>query len=393
MTDVPSKTRVVILGGAGGAAAAKKLSRLDNLAVTLVDAKAHFELTLATPRILGQLTEEAVRAEFRRYTLPYAEIAPNATIVVDTVAAIGDKTVTLASGNRLDFDVLLVALGSLYASPWKWPVAAGGASSSQDGGSKPPASLEEREEELLRYWRQVRAAKSIFVLGGGTVGVEVAADLALANPQTHITLAHSSAELLPRCPSSMRRKAAAFFEHLSNVTLLLGERFGRKSGEDGEVQVFESPSGKTIEADLVFKTIGFTPANAPIKAGPLADAVNENGCLRVRATLQVYGHDNIFAIGDIADVDGEPSPEKMLYRSMEQAKVVIANIKGFAKDGRCPKQWSGVPLSAQIVSLGQKHSIAKLGPTTIVGWTWAGSCIAAKIKTKTFTDTMRDLRA
>lgn len=54
----------------------------------------------------------------------------------------------------------------------------------------------------------------------------------------------------------------------------------------------------------------------------LDDKLASNGALKVNEHLQVDGYDNIYAIGDCADVK-EP---KMAYHAELHAKVVATNI-------------------------------------------------------------------
>ena len=83
------------------------------------------------------------------------------------------------------------------------------------------------------------------------------------------------------------------------------------------------------EADLVLWAIGRTRPNSAFLP---TDVLDDHGFVRVDDHLQVVGHPNVFAIGDVAATD----PNRSSARNWGH-RVVVANIKAVAA-GRPEKQ-------------------------------------------------------
>lgn len=63
--------------------------------------------------------------------------------------------------------------------------------------------------------------------------------------------------------------------------------------------------------------------------------VDENGRVLVQPTLQVVGHSNIFAAGDITNV----KEQKQLMKAQAHAEVVVANIISLIKGQTALKEY------------------------------------------------------
>ena len=113
MTDTSSqRPSVVVLGGGyGGINAAKALD--DVAEVTLVDPTDAFVHNVAAWRAL-------VEPEWLdRIFLPYKHLLANGRFVRDSAVAVDGRRVTLASGDVLEPDYLVLATGSSYPFPAK----------------------------------------------------------------------------------------------------------------------------------------------------------------------------------------------------------------------------------------------------------------------------------
>jgi pyruvate/2-oxoglutarate dehydrogenase complex dihydrolipoamide dehydrogenase (E3) component len=74
--------------------------------------------------------------------------------------------------------------------------------------------------------------------------------------------------------------------------------------------------GEKIRTDVAFFCVGFVPNTEFMQAGN-ANLLSERGHIKVNEHMQVEGHPNIFALGDVADVDEEklaqaPPPSSFL---------------------------------------------------------------------------------
>lgn len=353
---------VVILGGGpGGAYAAQKLDKLKECRVTLVDTKGFCEYVPGTPMMVaGTRPDGSFDALVDEATVPHTRYVKNGEVVVGRVEAVSDdfKSVTLVGGRKIEADYLVVATGTAYEAPWKVPV---------------DVRLDD-VDAYKAYLREKRAtveeAKSVLVIGGGAVGVEVAAEVAVSFPDKKVALVSSSDALLPEQNAKLGARALDFFGTKENVTVLAGERCER--GDDGAYTT--SVTGTRVEADLVFVCYGIRPNSGYLPAA----ALDGRGFVRVdQETLQVEGHAHALAVGDVANIAAfSKTTKSAMEHGPHAAKVVEALIKGKA----VPKIGSEPP--GFITALGPGSGVADLGFITLTGWTSGGSAIAGFIKTK-----------
>ena len=155
---------VVVGGGYAGVMAANRLTRSDDLAVTLVSPRRTFVERIRLHQVVGGSADAVV---------DYREVLAEAVrLVVDTVTRIdpAQRRVTLAAGDTVCYDYLIYAVGSGSADP----VVPGAAEFVY-----PIASL----EEVRRLRPVVDAAPAtapVTVVGAGPSGIETAAELAEA---------------------------------------------------------------------------------------------------------------------------------------------------------------------------------------------------------------------
>jgi NADH dehydrogenase len=172
------KKHVVIVGGGfGGLAAAKKLSRTE-FKVTLIDKRNYH---LFQP-LLYQVATAALSPADIAYPLRSILRGENIEILLGHVKEINkeEKWLTTLEGNRLDFDYLILACGSTYTyfnSPQFEEFAPGLKNITQatEIRKKVLLAFEEAERETDPEKRQ--AYLTFVVVGGGPTGVELAGAL------------------------------------------------------------------------------------------------------------------------------------------------------------------------------------------------------------------------
>ncbi|MFF6777648.1 NAD(P)/FAD-dependent oxidoreductase [Streptomyces sp. NPDC012637] len=191
---------VVVGGGYAGVMAANRLTRRDDVTVTLVNPRPVF-----VPRLrLHQLVvgnHDAV-VEYRDV------LADRVRLVVDGVTRIdaAARTVVLAEGGTLDYDHLIYAVGSASAAP-RVPGVAEFAHS--------VATLEDARR-LRSVVDATPVSAPLTVVGGGPTGIETAAEL--AEQGRRVTLV-CGGELGPYLHPRARRTAAKRLARLG-VTVL-----------------------------------------------------------------------------------------------------------------------------------------------------------------------------
>ncbi|KAL1728808.1 hypothetical protein EV714DRAFT_274270 [Schizophyllum commune] len=155
----------------------------------------------------------------------------------------------------------------------------------------------------------IRKARSVLVVGGGALGIQLSTDIADVYPEKRVTLLHSRAQLLPRFMPEMHDEILRQMERLK-LEVILGERIDmqtindKKSNDAGE-RIARTMSGRDLTADLILICTGQKPNTGILKSLDPTLLVSD-GRARVKRTLQLdspyYPH--IFAVGDSADAFG-----------------------------------------------------------------------------------------
>ena len=284
--------RVVIVGNSiAGNTALERIAALSpGCHVTLIDAEPHgFYNRMA----IAQLIETAAGAETLAYPVPSAPAARAPDRRVNTlVRAIEPAAhqVVLATGERLDYDRLLLATGAAAARPRLPGVDLRGCFALRSAD----------DATAIRGWLQRMPVQQAVVVGAGVLGLEAAESLARCGVPVQVMESGPGAmpaELLPAA-------AAVVAEQLARrgVQIRSGVRLaGIRATEDGTGQVgaVALADGGSIPAGLVLFCTGNRPNIALAQAAGL-------GCGRgILVDDEMRTSDpHVFAAGDVAELDG-----------------------------------------------------------------------------------------
>ena len=156
-----------------------------------------------------------------------------------------DRRIVTAGGVRLDYGRLALAVG---ARPRR--LAVPGAALD---GVVMLRSLADAEDLKSR----LPAATSVVVVGGGFIGLEVAAVVAaLGKP---VAVVEAQARLLARAASAPLAEFVAAAHRAHGVTLVLNGTVAAIEGESGRVRAVRCADGRSLPADLVVIGIGVVP--------------------------------------------------------------------------------------------------------------------------------------
>jgi NADH dehydrogenase len=297
-----TRPRVVILGaGFGGLTAAKALSK--GADVTVVD-RHNFQTFLpllyqvATAGLAADHVAHPVRGALRKSGVKFRMGSP---ISVDHK----NKSVKLDSSEVLEFDHLVVALGSATADFGVAGVnehALGMKSVHEAIGIR--AEVMRRFEDLCRFEDQTRL--SLSVVGGGPTGVEMAGALAelkrgpLKNDEANAA-AHIDIYLIEAGP----RILPMFSEKLSARAKKDLEKLGVKVMLNAAVQEVKPRQILIKGADAIPSEVTIWAAG--VKGEPTGGLLNlplEGTRISVAQNLQVNHYPHIWAIGDISSAKG-----------------------------------------------------------------------------------------
>ena len=297
-----NRPRVVILGaGFGGLTAAKALSK--DADVTVVD-RHNFQTFLpllyqvATAGLAADHVAHPVRGALRKSGVKFRMGSP---ISVDHK----NKSVKLDSSEVLEFDHLIVALGSATADFGVAGVnehALGMKSVHEAIGIR--AEVMRRFEDLCRFEDQTRL--SLSVVGGGPTGVEMAGALAElkrgplkndeANAAEHIDiyLIEAGPRILPMFSEKLSARAKKDLEKLGVKVML------NTAVQEVKPRQILIKGAATIPSEVTIWAAG-------VKGEPTGGLLNlplEGTRISVAQTLQVNHYPHIWAIGDISSAKG-----------------------------------------------------------------------------------------
>ncbi|KAK3687557.1 hypothetical protein B0T22DRAFT_424615 [Podospora appendiculata] len=319
----PNAKNVVVLGGSyAGVALAKRLVETlpTGYKVVLVERHSHFHYLFNFPRF-------AVLPGYEHTAfIPYDGLAKHApkgifSHVKGTAVSLTDSQVVLASGEKINYDFLALATGSMQSLPAKV------VSTERDEGC--------RELRAVQDSIKSKDSKKIAVVGAGAVGVELATDIKTFYPDKNVTLIHSRDQVLNSLKGKRLHDYIVPVLNELGIRLLLNERpqlppgGGVMAKGQGKPLVLNLKGGEE-PFDLVIACTGQKP-NSQIIATLVPGAISqETRRILVKPTLQIRTADEhdgpssrrIFAFGDVAEHGGP----RMARAGYFQAEIVLDNI-------------------------------------------------------------------
>jgi NADH dehydrogenase FAD-containing subunit len=304
MTDAPPAQRpsVVVLGGGyGGINAAKALDDIAD--VTLVDPTDAFVHNVAAWRAL-------VEPEWLdRIFLPYDHLLATGRFVRDRAVAIDGRRVTLASGDVLEPDFLVLATGSSYPFPAK---------------TEEPDVASARSRVLAAHDALLSADRTLIV-GAGPAGLELAGEIKAFFPDKDVTIVDVADDILTGPYDQPLRDELRRQLDEMGVELRLGSALRELPSTPpatlGTIRIV-TEDGDELVADMWFRAFGVRPHSEYLESGSLGDRRDERGYIRVDDHLRVAGQTDVFALGDVSDADRD-----MAGIASRQAAVVAANLR------------------------------------------------------------------
>lgn len=376
------RPKVVIVGASfAGLWAQRELSgRFD---VTLIDMKEYFEYTPGVLRAFvepSHLFSIAKKLPSKRcqVIVGYVQrVRPDRVEVVTRSANADDGPKEVIS---VPFDYLLLAPGSAYNGNYD----------GRDVVKVDVASEQTSLESRMRCWQaeaaRLRDAESAIVVGGGPVGVELAAEIAAAYPAKRVTLVSRSRRLCATLPETVGAFAQRWLER-HRVEVLTGAATQGAPSQDGRsITLVETPSpgsrvtrsrastGRILTADVIYNCACATPNTAMLR-DDFAGHLDERGRLVVNDHLQIEGYPHIFGMGDA--IIHPPSDELKLGHTAElNAHVVVANVIKLSEGAdvaeleRYPEGAHGCATSPRVycVSLGKHAAVMSFNGVVLGGW-------------------------
>lgn len=390
--------RIVILGGGfAGVTTAQELTRrlraqgrlagrrrpagsapdgpaaLPQVSVTLINRDNYFVFQ----PLLADIISGAI--ETTHVVIPLRRMLQGADIEVGHVEAIDPVVREVHVRRRLGgapfkvgYDALVVALGSVtdfVAVPGMAEYALGVRNLGDAFYLRNHAlsMLEEaaHEADLERQ----RALLTFVVVGGGSTGVEVAAELVdllhtarrtfATLPEPTVVLVHSRAHVLSEFGERLGRHATKNLSR-AGVQLVLKRRLARVEADRVELD-----DGTIIATATVVSTVGNAPHPVVARLGP---ALDDRGWIHPDATFAVPGLERIWALGDCASIldphTGRPMPATAQH-AVREGPHAARNILAVLDGGRpLPFDYGQ---QGMLVSLGQFKGVGEVRGIKVSG--------------------------
>lgn len=378
-----SKHRVVIVGsGFGGLNAAQKLKRADVDIKLIAKTTHHLFQPLLYQVATGIISE--------------GEIAPPTRVVLRK-----QKNCQVLLGEVTDIDLTnqtvdSLLLGHTYCTPYDTLIVAAGAGQSYFGndhfaewapGMKTIDDALELRGRILGAFEQaerssdpIRRAKllTFVVVGAGPTGVEMAGQIAemsdytlrgafrhIDSTKARVILLDAAPAVLPPMGEKLGLKAAARLEKLG-VEIQLGAMV---TNVDRNGITVQHNDGSTERIECATKVWSAGVAASPlgkILADQSGAEVDRAGRIKVLPDLTVPGHPNVFAVGDMALVDGVPGQAQgAIQGARYAARLIRAELQGADPTAREPFQYFD---KGSMATVSRFSAVAKVGPVEFGGF-------------------------
>ncbi|KAJ7415666.1 Apoptosis-inducing factor 2 [Willisornis vidua] len=321
--SLDDSVRVVVVGGGFGGTAAASLLKSWAVPFVLVDVRDAFHHNVAALR--AAVESGFAKKTFISYSVTFGDSFRQGKVVgIDP----GRQKVLLSDGEELHYSHLILATGSDGPFPGKFNKV---------------IDMESAIQTYEDMVKEIEKSERILVVGGGAAGAEMAAEIKTEYPAKEVILMHSKPALADvELLASVRQEVKEILLR-KGVRLLLTENSSLAKvcdpalsvATDERVRDVENLMPNQFQKDMVVRTEKGTEVvvdmvvlctgikiNSSAYAAAFGDKMASNDALKVNKHLQVEGYENIYAIGDCADLK-EP---KMAYHAGLHADIVVTNI-------------------------------------------------------------------
>lgn len=303
------KPRICIVGGGfAGLNAAQQLksSRYD---VTVIDLSPHIEWL---PNI-HEIISGVKKGDELRLNRAILLRRHGHRFVMRKAVEMSSSFVTLDNGDRIAFDICIVATGSVD-NAFGVPGA--------DRHVLPMKTVEQCQQIAKRLHRATLGHRTcrVAVVGGGVEGVEAFGEILRTyrqRPQFEFTIVDSAERLLDRCPGNLDGTIRSHTDRYR-----VGYELGKRVEEvDPEGICFDD--GSALESDLIIWSGGSAP-NPFLSQSCLTQTPNEWAA--VNGAFQSRNRENVFIIGDAAQPDGM-ALSKQAFHAIDMGKCAAHNVE------------------------------------------------------------------
>ena len=230
--------------------------------------------------------------------------------------------------------------------------------------TRPLGKLLKRVRQFEENHRADGQPLRIVIAGGGAAGAELAfamyARWGERFAPIEITLVESQSTLLTGHNPRVARIIMRYLEE-KGITCLTGRRVG--GVDETGVHFEDHPS---LPCNFLLWATGGAPPDLLRKTNL---GTSEHGFIRVRPTLQVTGHDNVFAAGDCIEFESRPLPKSGVY-AVREGPVLARNIQSFM-ESRPPVPYKPQASALALLMTGTRNAVTSRRHIAFHGaWVW-----------------------
>ncbi|MBE7382693.1 MAG: NAD(P)/FAD-dependent oxidoreductase [Leptolyngbya sp. SIO1E4] len=363
--------RVIVIGaGFGGMQTAQSLSR-SGAEVLLIDRNNYnafipllYQVAAAQiePEIIAYpirtILRRAPKTHFLRAEVKQVDFTQQ--VVKTDAAAIPYDYLVLATGSQTQF------LGVPGAAEYAFPLR------TLDQAVALRNHIFQRFEQAAREPDPVRRQQllTVVIVGGGPTGVEMAGTLvelqqvlkkdypSVDFKEMQLILVQSGNSLLANLPERLGRYTTRKLRQFG-VKVHFQTRVSRVTQEAVEFQ-----DGSSLPAATVIWAAGLEAAVPEMAVAPQRERKQK---IKVRSTLQLNDHDNVYAIGDLAHAEQAGKPlTGVAPEALQQGVAVARNIRRQLR-GQVPKPFNYLN-KGRLAIIGCYSGVGKVGPLQLTGF-------------------------
>ena len=298
-----SNTQYLIIGSSHAGIAALEAIRLldENGSITMVtrEDSLPYSPTILPYVISGEMAPEVIHLRDQSYFDELSIYFRSGSAV--TCINLDEKWVELASGEKINYEKLLLATGADAAIP------------SFPGIESVPYQVVRTLEDALKLRDSIQTAKSAIVIGAGLIAMHTAENLAQSGLQATLIVRRQVSLFAYFDGAAARMIEHIFSDH--GVTLATGSGVSEISAANGGCQV-TLESGKVISADLLLLAAGVRPRISYLDSS----SIEVDRGILVNEKMQTSVQD-VWAAGDVAQAPGFFDAGKTINATLPNASV------------------------------------------------------------------------
>jgi NADPH-dependent 2,4-dienoyl-CoA reductase/sulfur reductase-like enzyme/nitrite reductase/ring-hydroxylating ferredoxin subunit len=280
------------------------------------------------------------------------------------------KTVTVNQGDKIHFDKLVIASGAI---PRELPAT--------EGMGNTFTLRQPSDANAIR--QTANNSDSVVIIGGGYIGLEVAASL--NQKGMTVTVIEAADRILARVASKPLADHLTELHDSNGVSIVTGVGVQDINQEDGIFESVTLANGQTIKGDMLITGIGVLPDSKLAADAGLETLREGSGPILVDDMMQT-SHKDVMAIGDVALRRSQTMAVESVHNAQETAAVAASTITGVAPPIiQTPWFWSD-QYDAKLQSVGivpvldeEAYQVTRLGKRDggVSFWTYKGTELIA----------------